>query len=55
MIGRRGEAYFISTSEEVKKIRINDHVVKGQTDLKDGDLLEIANVKMYFYVKARKS
>jgi pSer/pThr/pTyr-binding forkhead associated (FHA) protein len=55
MIGRRGEAYFISTSEEVKKIRINDHVVKGQPDLKDGDLLEIANVKMYFYVKARKS
>jgi pSer/pThr/pTyr-binding forkhead associated (FHA) protein len=54
MIGRRGEGYFISTSEEVKKIHVNNHVVKGQTDLKDGDLMEITNVKMYFYIREMK-
>jgi hypothetical protein len=25
--------------------------VKGQANLKDGDLLEIGKVKMYFYLK----
>jgi pSer/pThr/pTyr-binding forkhead associated (FHA) protein len=54
MIGRRGESYYVSASEEVKTIRVNNQVVKGQADLKDGDLLEIAKVKMYFYVKESK-
>ncbi|MGH7233607.1 MAG: FHA domain-containing protein [Nitrospiraceae bacterium] len=51
MIGRRGDGYFISTSEEVKKVRVNNQAVKGRADLKDGDLLEIGKMKMYFYVK----
>ena len=51
MIGRRGEGYFISTSEEVKIIHVNNKAVKGQADLKDGDLLELKGVKMYFYLK----
>ncbi len=51
MIGRRGEGYFISTSEEVKTIHVNNKAVKGQADLKDGDLLELKGVKMYFYLK----
>jgi pSer/pThr/pTyr-binding forkhead associated (FHA) protein len=51
MIGRRGAGYFVSTSEEVKTIRVNNQAVKGQANLKDGDLLEIGKVKMYFYLK----
>ena len=50
MVGRRGEGYFISTSEDVKTIHVNNKAVKGQADLKDGDLLEIKGVKMYFYL-----
>lgn len=51
MIGRRGAGYFISTSEDVKTIHVNNKAVKGQADLKDGDLLEVKGVKMYFYLK----
>ncbi|HJU06625.1 MAG TPA: FHA domain-containing protein [Nitrospiraceae bacterium] len=51
MIGRRGAGYFVSTSDEVKTIRVNHQPVNGQVDLKDGDLLEIGKVTMYFYVK----
>lgn len=51
MIGRRGAGYFVSTSEEVKTIHVNNKAVKGQADLKDGDLLEVKGVKMYFYLK----
>jgi len=50
-IGRRGKGYFISTSEDVKVIHVNSKAVKGQADLKDGDLLEIKGVKMYFFLK----
>ena len=32
-------------------IHVNNKAVKGQADLKDGDLLEIKGVKMYFYLK----
>ena len=51
MIGRRGAGYFVSTSEEVKTIHVNNKAVKGQADLKDGDLLEVKGVKMYFFLK----
>ncbi len=52
MIGRRGEGYYITVTGETSKVRLNEIVVEGQTDLTDGDLLEVAGVKMYFYVKA---
>lgn len=54
MIGRRGDGYFVSASEQVKKIYVNNQLVKGQIDLKDGDLLEVSNVKMYFSAKPSK-
>jgi predicted component of type VI protein secretion system len=47
MIGRRGEGYYISAVQDGKKVMVNDTVVKGQTDLKDGDRVEVAGVKMY--------
>jgi ribosomal 50S subunit-recycling heat shock protein len=52
MIGRRGDAYYISAVQDGKKVVVNDRMVKGQTDLKDGDRVEVAGVKMYVSVKS---
>lgn len=52
VIGRRSEGYYVTVTGESKKVHLNNLVVEGQADLKDGDLLEVAGVKMYFYVKA---
>ncbi len=51
VIGRRAEGYYVTVTGETKKVHLNEIVVEGQADLKDGDLLEVAGVKMYFYVK----
>jgi len=51
MIGRRGDAYYISSLKDGKKVMVNDSVVKCQTDLKDGDRVEVAGIKMYFSLK----
>ena len=51
LISRRQDSYSISMSEEAKKILLNGTPIQGRADLKDGDLLEIAGVKMYFYLK----
>jgi hypothetical protein len=52
MIGRRGEDYYISAVQDGKKVLVNDQVVKSQADLKDGDRVEVAGVKMYFSLKS---
>lgn len=52
MIGRRGDGFYAVASEGAKAIRVNGQVVIGQVDLKDGDLIEVAGVKMYFYLEA---
>ncbi|MBA2251893.1 MAG: FHA domain-containing protein [Nitrospirales bacterium] len=52
LIGRRGDGYYISAVQDGKKVVVNDSVVKGQTDLKDGDRVEVAGVKMYVSVKS---
>lgn len=51
MIGRRGDAYYVTVSAKRKKVHVNDTPVEEQADLNHGDLLEVAGVKMYFYVK----
>lgn len=48
MIGRRGDGYYASAVQDGKKLFVNDRLVKSQVDLKDGDRLEVAGVKMYF-------
>jgi pSer/pThr/pTyr-binding forkhead associated (FHA) protein len=53
LIGRRNEGYNISLSEEGKKILVNGAPIQGRYDLNDGDLLEVAGVKMYFYLKSK--
>lgn len=55
MIGRRGDAYYVSAVQDGKKVMVNDCAVQTQTDLKDGDRVEVAGVKMYFSVKSTQS
>ena len=52
MIGRRGDGYYISPAKDGKRVIVNDSVVKSQTDLKDGDRVEVAGVTMYFSSKS---
>lgn len=51
LISRNETAYVISLSEESKKVFVNGTPVQGRSDLKDGDLIEVAGVKMYFYLR----
>lgn len=51
LISRNETGYSISMSEESKKILVNGVSVQGRSDLKDGDLIEVAGVKMYFYLR----
>ncbi len=51
MIGRRGDAYYSAVPERMGKVRVNDLLVETQVDLQDGDLLEVAGVKMFFHLK----
>lgn len=51
MISRRPDGYNISLSEDSKKVLVNGTPVQGRADLKDGDLLEVAGVKMSFLLK----
>lgn len=51
MISRRPDGYNISLSEDGKKVLVNGTPIQGRADLKDGDLLEVAGVKMSFLLK----
>ncbi len=51
MISRRPDGYNISLSEDSKKVLVNGVPIQGRADLKDGDLLEVAGVKMSFLLK----
>lgn len=48
MIGRRGGGYYVMVAGKTKNVKVNDNLVDGQADLKDGDVLEVAGVKMHF-------
>ena len=49
-IARRGHSYSISSSRGAKSLLVNGTDVVGQQDLKDGDQIEVAGVKLTFYV-----
>lgn len=51
MIGRRGDRYYISPSEEGNTIQINHATVSEQADLQDGDVIEVVGITMYFSMK----
>ena len=47
-IARRGQSYSISLSRGAKSLLVNGTDVAGQQDLKDGDQIEVAGVKLTF-------
>ena len=49
-IARRGHSYSISPSQGVKSLLVNGTDIVGQQDLKDGDQIEVAGVKLTFCV-----
>jgi len=51
LISRRHDEYSVSLSKEGKDVRLNGLPIQGRVNLNDGDLLEVAGVKMYFYLK----
>lgn len=50
MVNRRKEGYFI-TSSGGKDLKINGKAIDRRYDLKDGDVVEVGNLKLQFYVK----
>ncbi|RJQ41715.1 MAG: FHA domain-containing protein [Nitrospiraceae bacterium] len=50
LINRTKSGYFISPSEG-KKLKVNGNAVEGRHELKDGDIVDVANIKMQFYIK----
>lgn len=51
IIGRRGTNYYVTIPERAKAVRVNDLAVDGEAELKDGDLIEVAGVKMHFSLR----
>jgi len=47
-IARRGHSYSISPSQGTKSLLVNGSDVVGQQDLKDGDQIKVAGVKLTF-------
>ncbi len=54
-IARRGQSYFISSSQREKALLVNGAEVTSQQELKDGDQVEVAGVKLTFYLLSQNS
>ena len=48
VINRRDNKYFIAASEKNITVKINEGAISGQHELADGDLVEVAKIKMTF-------
>ncbi|MBZ5523128.1 MAG: FHA domain-containing protein [Acidobacteriia bacterium] len=48
LISRRENKYFVAASGEKVKVRVNGEEIAGQHELKEGDMLEVANFKATF-------
>ncbi|HET6840155.1 MAG TPA: FHA domain-containing protein [Candidatus Angelobacter sp.] len=48
LISRREGKYFIAASEAKIKLRINGEEISGQRELMDGDIIEVASIKVAF-------
>jgi predicted component of type VI protein secretion system len=48
VINRRDRKYFIAASEKDVKVKVNEAPIAGQYELQEGDLVEVAGVKMAF-------
>jgi predicted component of type VI protein secretion system len=50
LVNRRREGYFITPSGD-KPLKINGREMNRRYDLKDGDIVEVAGIKLQFYIK----
>lgn len=50
LINRRKEGYFITPSGG-KELKVNGKTIERRYDLKDGDIVEVGNLKLQFYIK----
>jgi len=48
VINRRDNHYFIAASEKDTKVKVNNALISGQHELDEGDVIEVASVKMTF-------
>jgi pSer/pThr/pTyr-binding forkhead associated (FHA) protein len=48
IISKRDNAYVIAASEQNIKVKINGEQIAGQKNLSDGDMIEVAGIKMTF-------
>ena len=48
VVNHRDAKYFIAASERDIKVKINEEQIAGQHELSDGDVVEVAGVKMTF-------
>ncbi len=47
-INRRKEGYFITPSGG-RELKVNGKAIDRRYDLKDGDIVEVGNIKLQFY------
>jgi hypothetical protein len=47
-INKKPSGYSILPSEEKSKVKVNGELISKQTDLSDGDIIEIGSVKLVF-------
>jgi pSer/pThr/pTyr-binding forkhead associated (FHA) protein len=50
LINRRKEGYFITPSGD-KELKVNGKAIDRRYDLKDGDIVQVGNLKLQFYIK----
>lgn len=48
LISRRDNKYFVASSADKVKVKVNSQEIAGQCELKEGDLLEVAGLKATF-------
>jgi len=48
LISKRDSGYFVAASEKDTKVKVNGEEIAGQKALSDGDVIEVASVKMSF-------
>ncbi len=48
VVNKRDGKYFIAASEKDVKVKVNNTEISGQKELNEGDMIEVANVKLTF-------
>lgn len=48
VINKRDNKFFIAASEKSVQVKVNDDVISGQKELNEGDVIDVAKVKLTF-------